>query len=104
MGAASATISRTPVLQARWRIILALVLACFALAQNPATELFHHHSHSGDYSNGCLVCHAGHLPALEAAGVVFHAPLEAVWHSATENALVAISWAHSSGSSRAPPA
>lgn len=46
--------------------LVLLLLACFAGVQTAAAITVHSHDH-GNGDHCCVICHAAHLPALEAA-------------------------------------
>ena len=91
---------------ARWlRCALVLVLlACFAGLQTAAAITAHSHDHP-DTGHCCVMCHAGHLPALEAAIAPDATPAAVVeWRSWREQPALAGDQALVLNFSRAPPA
>jgi len=91
---------------ARWvRTALVLVLlACFAGLQTAAAITTHSHDH-GDGGHCCVICHVGHLPALEGAGAPDTAPAAiAEWRCWREEPVLAGDQSPVLNFSRAPPA
>jgi hypothetical protein len=81
-----------------------LLLACFAGLQTASAITVHSHDH-GDTGHCCVICHAGHLPALEGDVAPDAAPAAvAEWRVWREEAARAGDPAPVLNSSRAPPA
>lgn len=59
--------------------LLLLLLASFIGIQTASAVTIHPHEHEGPHSHCCVACHAGHLPATQAA-----APLGVILPSRTE--------------------
>jgi len=84
--------------------LVALLLVCFAGLQTASVALDHSHDH-GNPHNCCPICHASHVPALQALGSIqIAAPGVVNWRDAREVAAVTIAHPVAQHSSRAPPA
>ena len=91
---------------ARWlRPTLVLVLlVCFAALQTAAAITVHSHDH-GTTGDCCVICHVGHLPALEAGIAPNAAPAPAIeWRSWREEPVLPGDQSPVLNFSRAPPA
>ena len=55
-------------------VLLFFVLLCFAGLQTATAIDLHPHQHAGPHQHCCGICHAGHLPALQAAAACPLAP------------------------------
>ena len=90
----------------RWvrTALVLLLLACFAGLQTAAAVTVHSHDHgSGDHC--CVICHVGHLPALEGAVAPDTAPAVITgWRSWCEEAVLPGDQSPILNFSRAPPA
>src|SRR5947209_20103864 len=87
-----------------WRVVLVtLVLVCFAGLQTASLVVDHPHEHGGPHSHCCPICHASHVPGMQAvAGVQLAAPAGVNRHSLREDIRIATVLLRSFNSSRAP--
>ena len=90
---------------ARWLrpALVLLLLAWFAGIQTASAITVHSHEH--DAGHGCVICHVGHVPALEAAIAPDAAPAAIVeWRSWREEPALPGDQSRVLNFSRAPPA
>ena len=86
------------------RVFIVFVLLCFAGLQTASVVVEHAHEHGGPHSHCCPICHASHVPAMQAvAGVRVAAPAGVRWQPSPERVRVRTVRRVSLNSSRAPP-
>lgn len=91
---------------ARWTgtALILLLLVCFAGVQTAAAITVHSHDH-GNSGHCCVICHVGHLPALEGRTAPDTAPSTvAEWRRWREEPILAGDPSPVLNFSRAPPA
>jgi hypothetical protein len=91
--------------RAPWlRAFILFVLLCFAGLQTATVVVNHPHEHTGPHSHCCPICHASHVPAMQAvAGIAVSAPGAVQWHTGAQDVRVASANPIALHSSRAPP-
>ena len=87
------------------KLLVLLVLVCFAGLQTASAVTANLHDHGAGHSHCCVSCHAGHAPLL-GAGVALNPapPTVTEWRCWREEAVVAGAPAPALSRSRAPPA
>ncbi len=86
------------------RVLVLLLLVCFAGLQTASAVTVHSHDH-GTAWHSCVICHAGHMPALQSAVAPNATPAAITeWRLRHENTPAATDPLPSLNFSRAPPA